>query len=75
MKCILDYDGGAEYEDRGKYATKEDTTQRKLPTFLFCDADEQRIIVISRECKWFDLEKKTFGNYAMLGEVPARYAL
>ena len=74
IKCILDWGRGTKWEERKAGAPNEDTTHRKVPTFLYATKHEERIMALVKECKRRGLEKGIFGEHAFFQEVPGRDA-
>jgi len=42
---------GAKWEERRDGAPNEDTSHRKVPTFLYVTKDDKKILALARECK------------------------
>ena len=51
-------------------AIREDTSNRKVPTFTYRREDEERLIALVRECKKQGLERKVFGDQAHFMIMP-----
>ena len=63
MHCKLDWARGGVYADKPKGST-EDTSHRKVPTFMYAGSDEDRIVMVMRECTRREMETKVFGKHA-----------
>ena len=71
--CKIDWAKGTPW--RSKPAEKpgtirEDTSNRKVPTFTYRGADEERLIALVRECKKQGLERTVFGDQAHFMIMP-----
>ena len=69
----LDWARGGNFVDR-PVGVQEDTSHRKVPTFMYDFKDGDRIMKVMRECKRLGKEAKVFGQHAFFQETPDKYA-
>ena len=74
LHCILDWGKGGKYVEKPANAPREDTSHRKLPTFIYDGEDEPRLEALFRECKRLGLERDVFGEHAFFQPMLDRYA-
>ena len=70
MQCFLDWGKGGHWVDPDSKVRGEDTTHRKVPTYIYAKDDEERILKIVRACKERRLEQKIFGQHAHWQVLP-----
>ena len=70
MQCFLDWGKGGVWVDPESKVRGEDTTHRKVPTFIYAKDDEARILKIVKACKERRLEQKIFGQHAHWQVLP-----
>ena len=64
IKCVLDWAKGTKYEERRPDVPKEDTNHRKVATFLNHMDEDDRVLLVARECKRRGWEKRVFGEHS-----------
>ena len=67
---ILDWGREGNWKDPKKRVAGEDTSHRKVPTFVYEKLNEERLIKICTAAKERELEKKAMGQHAFFQVLP-----